>query len=74
MLKAFCDSCSAPIASTDSHLSVPQIGVIYKDSAMEGRGLHFCHGKTCINKWLDKALEPPPTIIAPPNGFRGPNG
>lgn len=77
MIRAFCDSCAAPISNEDDHMEIAEIFVVDKKQAMQAKLLHFCGGKTCICKWLDKLANRP--LLVTPQGagqalFGGPNG
>jgi hypothetical protein len=66
MFKAVCDTCKAPLEPEDNHIEIQAMGIIDKKQIMQGKGLHFC-GKSCLNKWVDNALDRP--VILPANGM-----
>lgn len=68
MFKAFCDVCNAPLTPDDNHTEIGQIAIVDKKQVFRTQGLHFCAGKTCINKWLDKVTERPMIITPGPHG------
>lgn len=61
MLKAFCDApdCGKPIAPSDDHLEIPHLVIVDKREGMQMKALHFCGGKSCLCKYLDKAFLRP---------------
>jgi len=64
MYKIECDSCNKPIKAEDDHLEIPQMTMVDKGQIGRMQALHFCGGKTCLIKFLDKAMNRP-LLVSP---------